>query len=57
MTIAALFWLVFILSVVIGGYANRGRFLDNGWYFGSALLLYVLLFLIGWRLFGFIVQG
>lgn len=58
MTIGFLFWLLMILAIVFwavgywGPYAgnpNFGRF--NG------VWLFVLLFLLGWAVFGFAIQG
>ncbi len=58
MTIGFLFWLLMVLWAIfgVGGVIYdgpyRGRIM-----FGGNLLLFVLLFLVGWRLFGFIIQG
>lgn len=59
MTIGFIFWLLMILWIVFGLYANwpadntpRGFGL-----MGGNLLLFILLFLLGWRVFGFIIQG
>ena len=56
MTIGFIFWLIMILVLVFGGnwgYVNRG----NPWGIGVGFLTYVLLFLLGWRVFGFPIQG
>jgi len=47
-----LFWILMILWLVFGlyyGYPDR-RFL------GGTLLIFVLFFLLGWAVFGFVVQ-
>jgi len=52
-----IFWMLMILWAVLGIGGNlyegpyRSRIL-----FGGNLLLFVLLFLVGWKLFGFVVQ-
>lgn len=58
MTIGFIFWLLMILWLLFGFYVNRGDF-QTGKYdtFGGNLLLFVLLFLLGWRVFGFVIQG
>lgn len=60
MTIGFLFWLLYILGLVFGfgglyiG-ATDGRSRVWGW--GGSILLWVLLFLLGWRAFGFPISG
>lgn len=58
MTIGFLFWLLMILWLLFGLYWNRTD-LQGGNYgiVGGNLLLFVLLFLLGWRVFGFVIQG
>ncbi len=58
MTIGFLFWLLMILWFLFGLYWNRSDIAGGnyGW-FGGNLLLFILLFLVGWRVFGFPVQG
>jgi hypothetical protein len=56
MSIGLLFWVLFVIAIVFGAW---GRTVNgqaywanyNGWVF------VVLLFLLGWRVFGFVVQG
>lgn len=52
-----IFWVLMIIWLVFGFYVNRGDF-QSGNYgsFGGNLLLFVLLFLLGWKVFGFVVQ-
>lgn len=56
MSIDLLFWLLMILSLIFGfwrGYSDPA----NRYGFGMSLFLWILLFLIGWRVFGFPIQG
>lgn len=52
-----IFWLLMILWVVFGCY---GGYLWDGvnrhYVIGGSLLLFILLFLLGWHSFGFVVQ-
>ena len=58
MSIGFLFWLLMILWLLFGFYWNRADFqAGNYGIFGSNLLLFVLLFLLGWKAFGFPIQG
>jgi hypothetical protein len=61
MTIGFIFWLLMILWILFGFYVNWP---DGGVWtrqhagpIGGNLLLFVLLFLLGWAVFGFVVQG
>ncbi len=53
MTIAFLFWLLMLLWLLFGLYLNR----ENHVLLGGSLLLWILLFLLGWKVFGFPIQG
>jgi hypothetical protein len=57
MTIAFLFWLLMLLWLLFGLYwtwpADGRAFAPVG----GNLLLFILLFLLGWKLFGFPIQG
>lgn len=58
MTIGFLFWLLMILWFFFGLYTGRGAFTAGDYgVFGNHLLLFVLFFLLGWKVFGFVVQG
>ncbi len=52
-----IFWLLMILWFIfgLGGNFYEGPF-RNRILFGGNLLLFVLLFLVGWKLFGFVIQ-
>lgn len=61
MTLGFLFWLLMILWVLFGVYwkwpasgTNDARSFGP---VGGTVLLFVLLFLLGWKTFGFIVSG
>jgi hypothetical protein len=58
MSIGFLFWLLMVLWLVLGLWAYSPD-LRTGRYgiVGGNLLLFVLLFLLGWKVFGFIIQG
>lgn len=57
MPISLLFWFLFILWVLFGGYAyyNPPTFAWRP--FGGHVLLGILLFLLGWAEFGFVISG
>ena len=59
LSIGFLFWLLMILILIFGFIGGRPLFAaDRGWYFGGfGLLLYVLLFLLGVKTFGWPIQG
>jgi hypothetical protein len=64
MTIGFLFWLLMVLWFVLGLYshwpapqaAGQPATVPYG-AIGGNLLLFVLLFLLGWKAFGFVIQG
>jgi hypothetical protein len=57
MPIGLLFWMLMILWLIFGGvWRRQGAAWVYGWG-GNMLLLFVLLFLLGWNDFGFILQG
>jgi hypothetical protein len=52
-----LFWILMILWAVLGIYQGRPN--DGKWNWGGvggSLLLFVLLFLLGWGIFGFAIR-
>jgi hypothetical protein len=58
MSIGFVFWLLMILWLLFGLYWNRGDIRGGNYgIMGGNLLLFILLFLLGWRTFGFIIQG
>jgi hypothetical protein len=57
MPIGILFWALMIIWLAFGGiWWNQGATWRYGWG-GNTLLLFFLLFLLGWAEFGFILQG
>lgn len=58
MTIGFAFWLLMILWFVFGLYWNRANIAGGNYGVMSGnLLLFILLFLLGWKAFGFPIQG
>jgi len=58
MTIGFVFWLLMILWLVFGLYSNRSDIRGGNYgLLGGNLMLFILLFLLGWKVFGFIIQG
>jgi hypothetical protein len=59
MTIGFVFWLLMILWLIFGLYWNWPAERDSRAFapVGGNLMLFVLLFLIGWKMFGFPIQG
>ncbi len=53
MTIGFLFWLLMILWLLFGIYMGR----ENHLWLGGGLLLWILLFLLGVKCFGWPIQG
>lgn len=58
MTISFIFWFLMLLVAIFGFYFNRDS-LRGGNYapFGGSVILFVLLFLLGWRVFNWPIQG
>jgi hypothetical protein len=52
MSAGLLFWIIMILGVLFGFRANWPLTANNGWGFGSNLILFILLALLGWKVFG-----
>lgn len=55
MPIGILFWVIFILILIFWGADSWGGWPYGRYGWGIALL--VELFLLGWKVFGFILQG
>jgi len=57
-TIGFVFWLLMVLWLIFGVYWNRSDIRGGNYgLLGGNLLLFVLLFLLGWKLFGFPIQA
>ena len=59
MTIGFLFWLLMLLWILFGLYWNWPAQTGPHAFapLGGSLLLFILLFLLGWKAFGFPIQG
>lgn len=60
MPMGYVFWLLMILWFIFGLWWNWPESNSGPKAFGpigSTLLLFILLFLLGWKIFGFVVQG
>ena len=60
MSIGLLFWLLMVLWLVFGVCAHWPSGSSGPWGFvpfGGTILLWILLFLLGWHSFGFIIHG
>jgi hypothetical protein len=57
MPLGLLFWVLMILWLVFGFWQWRPNLPTNYAPFGGHILLWILLFIIGWRTFGFVIQG
>ena len=58
MPIGVLFWVLMVLWFLFGLYLNWPKTGEPPWaFFGGNLLLFILLFLLGWKVFGFVIQG
>jgi hypothetical protein len=56
-TLSLLFWLLMVLWLVFGLGWGWPRDAAARYVFGSWLLVWVIIALLGWRVFGFVVQG
>ncbi len=58
MSIGLLFWVLMVIWLIFGFWSNRAP-IQGGDFgpLGGSLLLFILLFLLGWASFGFIVHG
>jgi hypothetical protein len=55
MPIGLLFWVIMIFWFAFGWFRDSPAFRGYG-YVGHNGLLFVLLFLLGWKVFGFVIQ-
>lgn len=53
MTLGTLFWLIFVVWVIFGFYRDRATPLSLGYHGVVA----VLIFLLGWHVFGFVIHS
>jgi len=47
------FWMIFIISVVFGGW---GSYTQAAWWSWGSWVLVVLIFLLGWGVYGFAIR-
>jgi hypothetical protein len=58
MSIGLIFWILMILWAISWAAGRWGQPNQYPWMIhASNLLFFILLFLLGWRVFGFVVQG
>ncbi len=58
MSIGLIFWILMLFWLIFGLYSNRVSIQGGNWApAGDSLMLFILLFLLGWKSFGFIIQG
>lgn len=57
MSIGFLFWLLMILWVIFWGWRGWSGPPEQRYLVGGGLLVFALFFLLGWRVFGFVIQG
>jgi hypothetical protein len=55
MPIGLIFWVIMLLILIFGFMRNNPVFAPYTW--GWDVLLYILLFLLGWRVFGFAITA
>jgi hypothetical protein len=57
MSIGLLFWIIMVVWFIFGAYQNRGAVQGGNFSaFSGSMILFVLLFLLGWRVFGFVIH-
>jgi len=54
MDIGLLFWIIMVVALLFGGWSLRS---GTGPVWGNSLLTWVLFFLVGWKIFGFVIRG
>jgi hypothetical protein len=58
MGIGELFWIIFVLIVIFGIYWNSSGHGAGQWgWYGNFLPWAVLIFLLGWKVFGFVIHA
>ena len=57
MSLGFIFWLFWLLWLIFGGYWGYTRSADRPGWFGGYGFTLVLVFILGWRVFGFPIQG
>lgn len=58
MSIGFLFWILMLFWLLFGLYSNRTNLTGGNFApLGGGLLLFLLLFFLGWKVFGFPIHG
>jgi len=58
MSLGLAYWILMLLWLVLGVWGNRAAFTAGNFApFGGDLLLFILLVLVGWKVFGAPLQG
>lgn len=58
MTLGLLFWILMVFWFVFGAWSGVPEIRGGAWRpSAGSLIVFVVVFLLGWRVFGFIVQG
>jgi hypothetical protein len=52
MSLQLLFWVIYIVSVIFGLYSNWPDSRANARPFGNALIVFILIGILGWSVFG-----
>lgn len=55
MSFSLLFWIIYIVAVLFGGYVGYAP--ANRWYLGPFGIVMILVGLLGWKVFGPAVHG
>ena len=58
MSLGMLFWVLYVVWFIFGGWVglNLPAGPERPRYWGTSLFLLVLIFLLGWKVFGFVVK-
>ena len=56
MSIGFIFWLLMLLCLLFGAYTHRTS-INMPWVWGGNFIIWVLIFLLGWRVFGWPIAG
>ena len=57
MTISVLFWILWIIGFIFGGVVFNRTPVESRWTGGVSFLLYILLGMLGWAVFGSPIKG
>ncbi len=56
MPLSVIFWVIMVFLLLLGGWRGYSDPAGRG-YWGGFGIVWVLFFILGWAVFGFIVQG